>query len=183
MDTEALDAAFAEYRTVAALTAAAKRRCLGSPMDGYVAELGLQQLSPKKAERTGQIATHFDELEVSLFQQYLLKLVATFEASVFVRLDNAVGVAGKTMSAHYPKHEALARAAARLVKAPKDDVRDLGGLLDLLAVYPAVDATALKELRLHRNHIAHGGRVGEVSRFRTVEEIHRVLVAAAGAVE
>lgn len=183
MDTEALDAAFAEYRTLATMTAAAKRRCLANPMDGYVDELGLTDLSEKKATRTGQIATHFDALEVSLFDQYLLKLVATFEASVFVRLDNAVGVAGRTMSAHYPKGEALSRAAVRLVKVPRDDMRDLGGLLDLLGVYPGVDTTGLKELRLHRNHVAHGGRVGEVSRFRTVAEVHRVLAAAAEAVE
>ena len=88
-----LDDELLQYATLAFLAGRAKERALSAPFDLYVSELGIPGMGKKGADRKTAIQAYFDSVQKSLFDQYLLRLVAAFEWLAFQKLNNAVGTA------------------------------------------------------------------------------------------
>ncbi|MEO5731330.1 MAG: hypothetical protein ABI134_01780 [Byssovorax sp.] len=170
-----LDEELVRYRTLAFLVHRAKERALGAPFDKYVSDLGIPALRKKNVDRKGALEEHFDTVEQTLFEQYLLRLMAVFERLAFERLSAAVGAARTAVEDNYPDRSPFARAAKHLVKNLADDLTTLADIEKLLASYPQAASKDLQELREHRNWIAHGGRVGRQSRFSRIEDVHKSL--------
>lgn len=170
-----LDEELMRYRTLAFLVHRAKERALGAPSDKFVLELGIVALDKKGADRKGALQEYFATVEVALFDQYLLRLVAVFERVAFERLSAAVGAARTAVEDNYPDRSPFARAAKHLVKNIADDLTNLADIEKLLASYPQAAAKDLRALREHRNWIAHGGRVGKQSLFSRIEDVHKSL--------
>ena len=163
------------YKTLAFLTRGAKQRALGAPFDEYVSNLGIPALGKQKADRKATIEEYFDFVEESLFDQYLLRLVAAFERLAFQKLNNAVGTARATLEAKYPVDSPFSRAAGHFVKDAEVDFKSLADVEKLLASYPQSASKDLYELREHRNLVAHAGRLGERSTFSKIEDVHKAL--------
>jgi hypothetical protein len=170
-----LDEELIQYRTLTFLARRAKERSLGAPFDPYVSDLGIPALGKKRADRGVALEEYFDSLEQSLFDQYLLRMVATFERLAFEKLTAAVGAARTAVEENYPAGSPFSRAAKYLVKGVTEDFTSLADIEKLLASYPQSASKELQELREHRNWIAHGGRVGRQSRFSRIEEVHKTL--------
>jgi hypothetical protein len=62
-----------------------------------------------------------------------------------------------------------------LVREPNSDVTNLRDIEVLLASYPQAAAQDLGALREHRNHIAHGGRIGRESTFSNLDDVQSTL--------
>ncbi|MGA2617590.1 MAG: hypothetical protein ABSF26_08280 [Thermoguttaceae bacterium] len=169
-----LDDELVRYRTVAFLLRGAKERAIGNPSAQYVSDLGIPALKKAKPDRLAAIKEYFDSVEESLFDQYLLLMVAAFERLAYEKLKNAVGAARATISQHYPAPSSFSRAAQRLAK-DVDDFRNLADIEVLLASYPQSQSKDLQALREHRNWIAHGKRLGHQSLFSKMEDVHRTL--------
>ncbi len=144
---------------------------MGAPFHQYVSDLGIPALGKKSADRKAALEQYFDSVEESLFNQCLLRLVAAFERLAFERLNAAVGAARTTLEDNYPSTSPFSRAARHLIK----DFTTLADVEGLLASYPQSASQDLRELREHRNWIAHGGRLGRISRFSRIEDVHRTL--------
>jgi hypothetical protein len=163
------------YMTLAFLTRGAKQRALGAPFDEYVSNLGIPALGRQKADRKATIEAYFDSVEKSLFDQYLLRLVAAFERLAFDKLKNAIGTARATLEAEYPVDSPFWRAAGHFVKDAQVDFKSLADVEKLLASYPQSASKDLHELREHRNLVAHAGRLGERSTFSKIEDVPKAL--------
>jgi len=170
-----LDDELVRYRTLAFLARRAKERALGAPFDSYVSDLGIPALGKRGTDRKAALQEYFDSVEESLFDQYLLRLVAAFERLVFQKLNTAVGTARTTLEGNYPTASPFSRAARHLVKNTTDDFTNLADVEKLLASYPQSASKDLQELREHRNWIAHGGRLGQQSRFSRIDDVYTVL--------
>ncbi len=170
-----LDDELAQYRTLAFLTQRAMERALSNPFDEYIRELpGFPRLGKQKADGKEIIKEYFDSVKKSPFDQYLLRLVAAFERLAFLKLENAVGIASG-MLGKYPPESPFSRAAKKFVKDAKADFKNLADIEELLKSYPQSTSKDLEELRLHRNWVAHAGRLGERSTFSKIEDVHKAL--------
>jgi hypothetical protein len=159
----------------------AKDRAKADPFGKFVAELGIPSLGKARSDRIAALEDYFDEIDRSLANSFLLRLVAAFEAEAFSRLATAIGAARSTIDDHYPKGLPFAKGARALVR----DTTDLPYLSDiqtLLKSDPQAPTDALDALREHRNKIAHGGRIGKESLFMDPEDVHRVLLELMNAI-
>lgn len=89
-----LDDELARFRTFAFLVRRAKERALDAPYDQYVLDLGIPALGKKRVDKrttTAAFEEYFDSVEATLFEQYLLRMVATFERLAFEKVAAAVG--------------------------------------------------------------------------------------------
>src|SRR5580704_1325424 len=122
------------------------------------------------------INDHFDRVDRALFDQFLVRLVATFERRAFEKLRAALGEAKSTVQKHYGSSQPFARAAQHLVMSASD-FPNLAKLDMLLKSYPRASLEDFHALREHRNYVAHGSRVGvgAPSRFVKIEEVKDML--------
>jgi hypothetical protein len=178
-----LDNELAHYRTLAFLTQRAMERALSNPSDEYVRELGFPPPGKRTAERKEIIKEYFDSVKESLFDQYLLRLVSAFERLAFKKLKNALGIARKTLEDKYPRQSPFSRAARDFVKDTDVGFNSLAEGEELLKSYPRSTPKNLQELRLHRNCVAHGGRLGERSTFSKIEDVHKALADLLSVIE
>jgi hypothetical protein len=169
-----LDDEFFVYRTLAELSRQARSRALAAPHDSYVANIYVAGLMKKTSDRKSAIESHFERLDRALFDQFLVRLVATFERCAFVQLRTALGEARTTLQRHYNSRHPFSRAAQHLVK-DAEDFWNLSGIEALLASYPQAACKDLQVLREHRNYVTHGGRVGKLSRYAKIDEVHSTL--------
>ena len=171
-----LDDAFGYFRTLAVLVGDARKRAKDQP-DTYPARLGISGLGKQvRKARLTELDDYFDDLDRTIFELFLLHLVATFERDAFARLQTAIGEARSTLDEHFPSRSPFARAAQHLVKDAKDDIYNLSGVQQLLKSYPGAATVDLAQLREHRNYVAHGGRVGTPSTFNKLADVHATLV-------
>lgn len=162
------------FRALATLVRKAREIARSNPYDRRIEDLGLPALGKARDDRNAALATHFDGIEAALADAFLLRLVAAFEAASFVRLGTCVGEARKALDGGLPDGTPFARAAAKLV-ANRSDGMNLADLARLCRSYPTVDSDSVEALRLHRNYVAHGGRLGAQSTFADPVDVHRVL--------
>ncbi len=105
-----LDDELVQFRTLAFLARRAKERALAAPSDSYVSDLGIPALGKRGTDRRAALEEYFDSIEESLFDQYLLRLVAVFERLVFHKLNAAVGTARTTLEDNYPAASPFSRS-------------------------------------------------------------------------
>lgn len=171
-----------EYQSISQLARDAADRAERDPHAAFVQKLALPTLGEKTADRRAAIRNYFDSLQQTLFEQSFVGMVATFERWAFIHLGNAMGEARKVVGASYGASLAYARAAERLVRE-ESDIGDLASVEKFVACYPGQLAGTLQELRLHRNWIAHGKRVGRASRFSQMEDVYKALCDVVRAIE
>ena len=177
-----LDLRLAEYRAIVRLAGEARDRAERQPDASFVRGLGLPDLGEKTADRRAAIRRYFDALQQTLFEQCFVGMVATFERWAFIHLGNAIGEARKVVGSQYDAGVAFALAAENLVKDAQD-IGDLAQVEGFVACYPGKLAANLRELRHHRNWIAHGKRIGQQSRFNRIEDVHTALCDVVRAIE
>jgi hypothetical protein len=168
-----LEDEYVVYRSLAELSRQARVRALSAPHDSYVANIYVAGLTKKTADRRSAVERHFDLVDRALFDQFLVRLVATFERCAFVKLGTALGEARSTLQRHYD-HLNLSLAAQHLVK-DTGEFWNLAGLEALLASYPQAPYKDLQALREHRNYVTHGGRVGRLSQYAKIDEVYSTL--------
>lgn len=155
-----------QYRTLASALSRSRDRVIANPWSEEAKELGVLAKKTDTGSRKAAAESHFASTQQALLDAFIVKLVAAFEAAAFRKLATRIGEARSTLAKH---HDALS-IVQRLVK-DKDEVRDLKGLEKLLQ-----GDTSLAALREHRNLVAHGGRIGQLSTFATAEDVHDALV-------
>lgn len=167
-----LDQELTYYNVLSQLLDEVRDRAQRNPSDKRLGYLGLP-FEKSRGDRRTALARYIDEIQLALDNAFLLRMVAAFESEAFARLDTAVGEARKTMHDHYRDALPFSRAASKLVRS---DIRELKGLQDLIASYPGAPVDKLEGLRNHRNHVAHGGRVGTLSvEDFDLTDVHRTL--------
>jgi len=167
-----LDQELQAYRALAQLLRSAKTMSERDPGDRRVVELGLT-VRGRPARKREELAEAFDAVDAALAEAFLLRLVASFEATAFQKLATAIGEARTTLDASFPERKPYRRSAAHLLRDASDF--DLKTLASMLRSHPGAPAEALEELREHRNKVAHGGRIGKTSTFSNPTDVHRVL--------
>ena len=161
-----LDDVLSQYRTLASALGRLRDRVIASPWSDEAKELGISAKKSAVEDRKAAAESHFASTQQALFEAFIVKLVAAFEAAAFRKLGTRIGDARSTLAKHHDARSII----QRLVK-DKDDVRDLRGLETLLP-----GDTNLAALREHRNSVAHGGRLGKLSTFAKAEDVHNALV-------
>src|ERR1019366_2226879 len=112
-----LNLRLAEYRAITKLAQDAGARAEQQPDGPFARALGLPDLGEKTADRRKGVRRYFDALQQTLFDQFFVALVATFERWAFVHLTNAVGEARRAVGDQYSASVVFAPAAERFVKS------------------------------------------------------------------
>jgi hypothetical protein len=178
-DRDDLEDEYSVYESLAELSRQARARALNPASKEWVASIhiiGLTEKMSTNEDRKSTINDHFDRVDRALFEQFLARLVATFERRAFEKLRAALGEAKSTVQKHYGSSQPFARAAQHLVMSASD-FPNLAKLDTLLKSYPRASVEGFQALREHRNYVAHGSRVGvgAPSRFLKIEEVKDTL--------
>lgn len=167
-----LDEELTYYNVLSGLLDRVRQQVSRNPNDKQLSDLGFPFERTKKDRRTG-LAEYIDKIQKALDEAFLLRLVAAFEAMAFARVSTALGEARRSVEEHYSPQLPFARAAAKLVR---NEIHDLKEIEDLMVSYSGPAVGKLKGLREHRNHVAHGGRLGRLSTAdRDLVDVHQTL--------
>lgn len=167
-----LDDELTYYNVLSGLLGRARQQVDRNPHDKQLSELGLPFEKAKK-DRRAELGEYIDKIQRALDEAFLLRLVAAFESMAFARVATALGEARRSVEERFSPTLPYARAAAKLVR---NELHDLKDIEDLMASYSGSAVGKLKGLREHRNHVAHGGRIGRLSMADTdLAEVHQTL--------
>lgn len=171
-----LDDELLYFNALAVIVRNAKEDVRNRPHEKKNLELGFfdSKKKQKKRDLHAQIDEHFDRLHSMIVDAFLLRLVAAFEVQAFEQLKNAIGEAKKAAKENMSPGAPFASAAEKLVRS-QENFRNLSDIEDLFTSYAWAPVEDFQQLREHRNHVAHGGRVGQLSRFTEIEDVHRSL--------